>query len=74
MNSALAKATKIKSSIVSMISITLIFSTFLLYGLGQATIFRSFLGSAVSYSGAGWANLNLKKFFILKMEMNPTKD
>ncbi|WP_181414057.1 hypothetical protein [Prochlorococcus marinus] len=53
MNSALTTARNIKLNKFSKIALTLTSSTFFLYGLGQAPIFKNFLASAFSCSGAG---------------------
>ena len=50
---ALTKASNIKLNRFSKIALTLTSSTFFLYGLGQAPIFKNFLSSAFSCSGAG---------------------
>tara|TARA_B100000945_G_scaffold283070_1_gene251878 strand:+ start:132 stop:293 length:162 start_codon:yes stop_codon:yes gene_type:complete len=53
MNSGLTKAASIKLNRVSKIAITVASSTFFLYGFGQSPIFKNFLASAFSCSGAG---------------------
>ncbi len=53
MNSALTSVRNIKLNKFFKIALTLTSSTFFLYGLGQAPIFKNFLTSAFSCSGAG---------------------
>ncbi|KGG22450.1 hypothetical protein EV03_0120 [Prochlorococcus marinus str. PAC1] len=53
MNSDLTIAKNIKLNRFSKNALTLTFSTFFLYRLGQAPIFKNFLASAFSCSGAG---------------------
>ena len=53
MHSAINTARNIKLNRFSKIALTLTSSTFFLYGLGQAPIFKNFLTSAFSCSGAG---------------------
>ena len=51
MNSAFAKVSNLKLNRASKIAITLASSTFFLYALGQAPIFKNFLTGAFSCSG-----------------------
>ena len=51
MNSALAKVSNLKVNRVSKIAITLASSTFFLYALGQAPIFKNIIAGAFSCSG-----------------------
>ena len=51
MNSAFAKASNLKVNRASKIAITLASSTFFLYALGQAPIFKNILAGAFSCSG-----------------------
>ena len=53
MNSSLTKASNIKLNRFTKVDLTLTFSTYFLYGLGQAPIFKNFLTSAFSCSSAG---------------------
>jgi len=51
MNSAFAKVTNLKVNMTFKIAITLTSSTFFLYALGQAPIFKNILTGAFSCSG-----------------------
>ena len=51
MNSAFAKVSNLKVNRASKIAITLASSTFFLYALGQAPIFKNILAGAFSCSG-----------------------
>ena len=51
MNSAFAKVSNLKVNRASKIGITLASSTFFLYALGQAPIFKNILAGAFSCSG-----------------------
>jgi len=51
MNSEFTKVSNLKVNRVSKIAITLASSTFFLYGLGQAPIFKNILAGAFSCSG-----------------------
>ncbi|WP_198025647.1 MULTISPECIES: hypothetical protein [unclassified Prochlorococcus] len=51
MNSAFAKVSNLKVNRTSKIAITLASSTFFLYALGQAPIFKNILAGAFSCSG-----------------------
>jgi len=51
MNSAFAKVTNLKVKRAFKIAITLTSSTFFLYALGQAPIFKNILAGAFSCSG-----------------------
>ena len=51
MNSAFAKLSNLKVNRASKIAITLASSTFFLYALGQAPIFKNILAGAFSCSG-----------------------
>ena len=51
MNSAFAKVSNLKVNRASEIAITLASSTFFLYALGQAPIFKNILAGAFSCSG-----------------------
>ena len=51
MNSEFAKVSNLKFNRVSKIAITLASSTFFLYALGQAPIFKNILAGAFSCSG-----------------------
>ena len=51
MNSALSKVSNLKLNRLSKIAITLTSSTFFLYALGQAPIFKNILAGAFSCSG-----------------------
>lgn len=51
MNSTLAKVSNFKINISSKITLTITSSSFFLYGLGQAPIFKNVLARAFSYSG-----------------------
>ena len=51
MNSAFAKVSNLKFNKASKISITIASSTFFLYALGQAPIFKNIIASAFSGSG-----------------------
>ena len=51
MNSAFAKVSNLKVNRASKIAITLSSSTFFLYALGQAPIFKNILAGAFSCSG-----------------------
>ena len=51
MNSAFTKVSNLKVNRASKIAITLASSTFFLYALGQAPIFKNILASAFSCSG-----------------------
>jgi len=51
MNSAFAKVSNLKVNRASKIAITLASSTFFLYALGQAPIFKNILAGACSCSG-----------------------
>ena len=51
MNSTFTKVSNLKVNRVSKIAITLASSTFFLYALGQAPIFKNILASAFSCSG-----------------------
>ena len=51
MNSEFTKVSKLKVNRVSKIAITLASSTFFLYALGQAPIFKNILAGAFSCSG-----------------------
>ena len=51
MNSAFAKVSNLKVNQASKIAITLASSTFFLYALGQAPIFKNILAGAFSCSG-----------------------
>jgi hypothetical protein len=51
MNSSFSKVSTLKLNRVFKIAITLTSSTFFLYALGQAPIFKNFLAGAFSCSG-----------------------
>ena len=51
MNSAFSKVSKIKLNRLSKITITLASSSFFLYALGQAPIFKNIIAGAFSCSG-----------------------
>ncbi|MBO6974428.1 MAG: hypothetical protein JJ844_01895 [Prochlorococcus marinus CUG1435] len=51
MNYAFTKVSNLKVNRVSKIAITLASSTFFLYALGQASIFKNILAGALSCSG-----------------------
>ena len=51
MNSAFSKVSNLKLNKFSKIAITITSSTFFLYALGQAPIFKNILAGALSYSG-----------------------
>tara|TARA_B100000945_G_scaffold312058_1_gene306087 strand:- start:208 stop:363 length:156 start_codon:yes stop_codon:yes gene_type:complete len=51
MNSAITKVANLKVNRVSKITITFVSSTFFLYALGQAPIFKNMIAGALSCSG-----------------------